>query len=245
MMQQKLTGVVTGCGVDSPQGAIVATIARYFNIPSIVIVGGTKEDSIPKKKMLVLARNLGAKIEIMSLGYHTILYKRAKDIQAQTGYTIVDYGINLKNDVDAIINSTSKQVQNIPDTLDNLIVTCGSGLTIGGILLGLYLYKKKVKNIYVVNVAMYDREEKILQTLDFLTSPYGPYYNVSELRDMKFNYVNLFSLGWFQHKSREKQMIADVVLHPLYEAKTYKWCLENNICLKNSCFWNIGVEPTF
>ena len=46
------------------------------------------------------------------------------------------------------LRSVAEQVQNIPDDLDDLYITCGSGITASGVIVGIERYGKNVKNIH-------------------------------------------------------------------------------------------------
>lgn len=104
--------------------------------------------------MPAICKFYGANLQILSKsGIHKILYKHAKRLAKENNIFIVDYGFNILDYPDIMFNAVSKQVENIPDYLDNLVITCGSGITTTGILLGLHKYNKKVNNIYLVCTA--------------------------------------------------------------------------------------------
>lgn len=73
---------------------------------------------------------------------------------------IVQYGINLSGHSDVLLGAVAAQVENIPDEIENLVMTCGSGITASGVMIGLNRYGKKVRNVHLVATAP-DRRESI------------------------------------------------------------------------------------
>lgn len=230
-------GVLTCCSVHSPQGVIVTALCKYLGIKSTVFYGGTTEDRLNELPMPKLIKKLGGNIEIVSkMGRISVTQSRAKKRQIETGEFIVEHGMDLINNMDCFLDSVALQVQNLPNELDNLVITCGSSISTTGIIYGLKLYNKNVKNIYLVGVAP-NRIDKIYSNLDKLEN----ITNI-KLKDVKFNYVDLFNTKGFKYEKKEYAEHEGIVFHPNYEAKTYNW-LKRNIDYKieSTCFWIIGA----
>ena len=49
-----------------------------------------------------------------------------------------------------MLGAVADQVKNIPDEIENLVLTCGSGITAIGVLAGIKRYGKNVRNIHLV-----------------------------------------------------------------------------------------------
>ena len=124
----------------------------------------------------------------------------------------------------------AEQVQNIPDDLDDLYITCGSGITASGVIVGIERYGKNVKNIHLIATA-FDRQEKVRDTLRR--------FGVAR----EFIYHDLFHTPGFTYEKQQKLRIGGVKLHPQYEAKTMKYVVEHNLNTRNALFWIVGAEP--
>lgn len=160
-----IKGIITYCSIHSPQGPITAAVAEQMKLPCIVAYGGTTEVNTYKEDMPRLVMAHGGQIEIVaSSGRHNVLKAKAEAIARQKGYFIVQYGINLDNYGDVLIGAVADQVKNLPDGLSNLYVTCGSGITASGIIVGIERYQKRVGRVHLVATA-FDREEKVKNTL--------------------------------------------------------------------------------
>ena len=231
-------GVLTCCSIHSPQGLIVTALCRYLGIKSTVFYGGTTEDRLDILPIPQKIKQIGGNIEIVTkIGRLSVLNSKARKRQAETNEFIVEHGMDLMNNIDCFLDSVANQVQNLPDNLDNLIITCGSAITTTGILYGLKLFNKSVENIFVVGVAP-NRIERINSNLCELESK----LNI-KLSNIKYQYVDLFNIKGFRYEKKEFAKHSDIIFHPNYEAKTYNW-LKNNIDYKNekTCLWVVGGD---
>ena len=232
------SGVITCCSIHSPQAVLVASSCKALNVPCTIFYGGTKSEALKKLDMPLAVLKCGGKIEIPAeTGRSNVLQSIAKKRCERSGEFLVKYGINLIDNLDVFLSSVAKQVQNIPEELDNLVITCGSGITSTGILLGLQLFQKKVKNIYLVGVAP-NRVKKIKDNLVEISSYLG-----RDVTKIDFNYIDLFNCRGFQYEKKFKQNHYGINFHGNYEAKTY-WWLKNNIDYKKekTLFWVVGGE---
>ena len=236
LFSDKPKGVITGASLRSPQNVIVASIANYMRIPCICMNGGATEESLTEK-MPSLCKKYGAEIVVAKSGRHNVIYSQAKEIAERNGYFVVEYGMNAREHVKAFYDTNANQVQNIPDELDNLVVTCGSGITSTGIIYGLRKYHKKVNNLILVGTAP-NRTEKIQERLQMLNEP-----------PAKFQYIDLYSQKGFSYDKREHSIIAlgkgnTLCLHPHYEAKVNNWIVNHIDPMKEkTMLWIVGTEP--
>lgn len=167
---------------------------------------------------------------IAKSGRHNVLKAKVEALAKAKGMFVVQYGINLDDYGEVLLSAVAEQVQNIPNGLDDLYITCGSGITASGVIVGIERYGKKVKNIHLIATA-FDRQEKVKATLRR--------FGVS--RD--FIYHDLFHTPGFVYEKQQKLRIGGVKLHPQYEAKTMKYLLEHKLNTRNALFWIVGAEP--
>lgn len=231
-IKDKYDGVISCCSIYSPQAPITSAVANYFGLKAVICYGATNESRLQELEMPRLARQYNADLRIISTsGIHKILYNKAKKIAQEENLFVVDYGFNIIDYPDIMFSAISRQVENIPDELDNLVITCGSGITTTGVLLGLAKYRKKVKNIYLVATAP-NRQKLINKNLS-LNNMYREY-----------TIIDLFHQKGFKYEDKLYKSFDGIDFHPNYEAKTFNW-LENNIDYKKekTLLWVVGAEP--
>lgn len=226
-----IAGVATYCSIHSPQGPITAAASKHYGLPCLVAYGGASKNSIATERMPRLAMSYGATVEIISgSGRHNVLKARAEAIAKARNYFVVQYGINLDDYGDVLLGAVAEQVQNIPDVLDDLYITCGSGITASGVIIGIERYRKQVRNVHLIATA-FDRQEKVKTTLRR--------FGVS--RD--FIYHDLFHTRGFAYEKRQLLRVGGLKLHPHYEAKTMKYIIDNGLNTRNALMWIVGAEP--
>ena len=222
----------TYCSIHSPQAPITAASARLHGLSCHIVYGGTTAESVKKSPMPRLAMKYGAEITIGARsGRHTILHARTRELAKDNRGFIVQYGINLNGYGDVLLNAVAAQCENLPDKIENLVMTCGSGITVSGVMIGLKQYNKKVKNIHLVATAP-DRRPFIHKTL----TEYGA--------DRDFEYHSLFHTKGFQYEKSAKAIWGGIRLHPHYEAKTMQWLMQSGLRLSDTLFWIVGAEPS-
>lgn len=234
-IKDKYSGVITCCSMYSPQGPISAAVAEHFGLTCDLYFGRTSEEKISTLPMPILARKHGAVISLHPKHLKQInLYHLARQNSVKENKFVIEYGFNLDDNPEAILGAISNQVQNIPDELDNLVVTCGSGITSRGILIGLEKFNKKVKKIYFVATAP-SREKAIEETIK------------EHKINIEYEIIDLFHRKGFVYEKEKYAKLGDIVLHPNYEAKSFLWLVnEGNIDRKNNktLFWIVGSKPT-
>ena len=217
-------GLITGCGLPSPQSTIVSSVANYFGLECIVVSPRYDNSKVDVNRINVsLSQKLGAKI--YGVGNRNPRgYKRdVKELNKKYGYYEIKFGMESSS----VIDTTSYQVKNIPNELDNLVVICGSGLNLLGILKGIVKYKKKVDNVYAITLSKFFQENKKLYydglldkekykgQLHIIPSPY-PYQKLLKT-DIPF-------LDW------------------TYENKSWVWMLNNIPPSNDTLFWVVGIR---
>ena len=231
-------GILSFCSIYSPQAPITSAVAKYFGLKCKIFYGGTSRENIKDNEMVKIAQEYGAEINIVAkTGRHTVLRKIAQEYAQKHNYFVIEYGFNIIEYPDLLLEAVSNQVENIPDKLDNLIITCGSGITTTGILLGLKRFNKEVKQIHLVNTAP-DRRKKIKENL----SNYG----IDSEKEFNIITHDLFNRKGFVYEKGIKVIWKGIRFHPNYEAKAFSWLYYNSgINLKDNktLFWIVGAKP--
>ena len=196
--------VATVTSVNSPQGIIIARVCKEFGLKCIIGVGGPgKNDNNICKEI----RRCGGEIITLSgIAYDNVLYKKLMDLKRN--FFVIKFGINVSESTE-IRDYISNQVENIPDDLDNLVIPTGSGICAGAILYGIKKFNKKVKNIYIVQIAGYNRTDtinKIESTVPYIYLPYN-----------KFPYSKKLKIF----------IRPDFQLDTVYESKAYHWMINS------------------
>jgi len=121
-------GVVTAGSRQSPQVAIVANVARALGIPCRVHVptGSTTPE-------VASAAAAGAEVRKHKPGYNTVIVARAKADAAESGWTEVPFGMECAE----AIEQNRRQVRDLPDDIERIVIPVGSGMSLAGILHGL------------------------------------------------------------------------------------------------------------
>jgi 1-aminocyclopropane-1-carboxylate deaminase/D-cysteine desulfhydrase-like pyridoxal-dependent ACC family enzyme len=200
-------GLVTASARRSPQSVIVASLARQARIPCRV--HSAWGESTPE---LERAAALGAEIIRHRPGYNSVIIRRATDDAAERGWSLVPFGMECRE----AVQSTARQTGNLPAEMVRLVIPVGSGMSLAGVLHGLARRQSMVPILGVVVGARPDRR------LDRWAPP-GWRSSVTLVRS-----------GLPYHRSAPVQVLDDVPLDPVYEAK----CLP--LLGPGDCLWVVG-----
>ena len=219
-------GVVAAVSVHSPTGPVISRVAKEFNTPCIIAVGGTTPENLDKLPMMKLTKHFGAEVRIVAgHGMKNAITARVNEICKETGYHNIDFSHHIYNDADLMFNTNGDQVENIPDELDVLVMSLGVGIQFACVLKE---YNKKVKRIIGVQVGP-DRRKLI-----------DGYLNQNPLTEPRFD----LEYELVQYKSAyskpEIQKVSDFYLDDIYEAKAHRWMLENINMDQKILFWCVG-----
>ena len=226
-------GVVAAVSVHSPTGPVISRVAKEFNTPCIIAVGGTKVENLDILPMMKLTRYYGAEVRIVAgHGMKNAINARVNEICEETGYHNIDFSHHIYNDTDLMFNTNSTEVLNIPNELDVLVMSLGVGIQFACVLKGLKKHKKKVKRIIGVQVGP-DRRKLI-----------DGYLNQNPLTEPRFD----LEYELVQYKSAyskpEIQKVGNFYLDDIYEAKAHKWMLKNIDKNQKILFWCVGRRLT-
>ena len=131
------------------------------------------------------------------------------------------------------------QCKNIPSNITELWVSCGSAITICGILYGLSLYPNNVKCINAVGIAP-NRYNKILDYCHLIECNANIKIHYELL-----NYIDAYNtLPGYKYENVKKKEYCGLKFHPRYEAKTFEYLSKYGKMNDNILFWIIGADIT-
>ena len=222
------TGIIASTSVHSPSSTIFSRVAKEYNIPCIIAVGGTKPENLDKLPMMRVCKHFGAEIRIVAgHGMKTAISARIKEIQQENGYYNPDFSKHIHTHPELMYVNT-QQVSNIPDDLDVLVAPMGSGIQFANILKGIHEHKKSVKRVIGVHVGP-DRRKLIDSYL---------YKDLVWEEKVTYDYELVSTNS--PYSKPEIQRVGEFELDDIYEAKAHKWMLENIDLDQKILFWCVG-----
>jgi 1-aminocyclopropane-1-carboxylate deaminase/D-cysteine desulfhydrase-like pyridoxal-dependent ACC family enzyme len=225
-------GVITAASIHSPQIPLVACAAHHLGLHCVAVVGGARET--PE---LEIARQFGAKIKRVTSGRHRALFAEVTRLNSALDYQVISYGVVSPAASSSYFMTQGQQAANLPDKLDSLVVTCGSGVSTLSILGGLWQFSKHVDELIVVSTAP-SRKEKILSFLQTVQPSAKSF-----LASVRMTYVDLFGSPGFRYEQRAPYTLCGIPLHPRYEGKAFRHVMRQRNCLsKRTLFWIIGAD---
>lgn len=204
-------GLVTAGSRSSPQVNIVAHIAKHLGVPCRVHV--PSGELTPE---LLSARGADAEIIQETPGYNNVIISRAKKDADESGWTNIPFGMECSEAIEQV----RRQVVNIPDGIQRIVVPVGSAMSLAGILWGL---KDSGLEIPVVGVTV---GADPTNRLDEYAPP--DWRNIVTLVDSGTDYsVPATTTTWH-----------GIQLDPYYEAKCIPFVEDGDL------FWIVGVRET-
>ena len=222
--------IVTHTQVHSTTGTILTRVAKHYNIKCIVCVGGTTSKSLKKHHMMMLAEYWGGHIRnVCGHGMHAPVMSRLRELVKQEKYFNAVFSDNVNLYPESVLDTTANQVKNIPDKLQNMVISVGSGIQMAGILRGIVKYKKQIENIYGVCIGP-DRRKRI----DYYANPFE-YFPLPN-----YKMVTLDT----QYGKGATEFFDGGQMDELYEAKAYRWMKDNINLKEKTLFWVVGRRLT-
>jgi len=215
-IKTKHNGVVVAyCNLKSPQSAIISVVARCYGLVCNIISPKTNKPNLN----LDIAKEYGANIFYAPIGYPSVLKSMAKKLFPNAFF------INMGFESTDIIDANMKQVKNLPDDLDYLIIPVGSAMNFISIIKGLEKYNIKPKKI----VGVYVGREPYTTIVKYLGEDY-------------YNYAGLkIEIVQSHYKYSDMVDVDNFYFDPIYEAKAYRFIEENYFITKKKCLlWVIG-----
>ena len=230
--------IATASSIESPQGIIIARVAKEYGLKSILAIGGgTEADKLIAKHKLVRAcRDVGCEIRAVNkLGYNSVLYSKLQEMQKTEKFFMALFGINVDSNFDSILGTTIKQVDNLPlDKLHTIVVPVGSALMYSAILIGLqekgWLKERgnKCVGIQIANTGRKDTIDAVLAKRFFM---------------QRIKYDFILDPTYKYHTYVKQNLIGtDIALDPIYEAKAYEYAIKHRMLTQDdTClYWIVG-----
>jgi cysteine synthase len=258
-IRAKHGGMVATCSsVHSPQGILVARIAKEFGLSCALGIGNNRGvDEVCKRHYnIAVARSLGCDVRVLSpMGYGTVLAARMKETFPRAFQ--IAFGMNFKHDRESILECVADQVQNLPRDLDALVVPMGSGLTAAGVLRGLAKHSIAVGKVHLVQISGFDRTGALRAAL----GSYG--YDVGyrepglprsgltvTLGRHSIPQINAEILVHVSHEYSYDKWVRvkiddDMSLDGRYEAKAYKYMVGRIKPEGKVLFWVVGNSSCY
>ena len=193
-------------------------IASFFGINPQLIIGGISAESTLKNDMMRLSVKNGGTIRIVCKIPRTnvILCRKREILNKEKIFDITLHQSCML--FPSILTQIDQQVSNIPDYLDNLVLTVGAGTQLFGIVSSLNKYKKKVKNIYCIGCL--GKTKKIIDNLCLNMEKHLP-EKVFNIRNSNIIPVDTD----FNAVTKVKESVdSSIFLDPIYEAKRTNGC---------------------
>jgi 1-aminocyclopropane-1-carboxylate deaminase/D-cysteine desulfhydrase-like pyridoxal-dependent ACC family enzyme len=216
-------GILTAAGLPSPQTMIVSAVAKYFGLKCAITTpkfDNTKKDF--NRINASMAQKLGA--DIYGVGNPNPAGPEcdAKYLVKELGYYQIKFGMC----GDVAMQPVANQVQNIPNYISDIVIISGSGLSALSIMLGISMFKKKVKTVHAVCLSNHILKNKEKW---FDDNP------LSENWKGKLNLIQS-SINYRTEYKWNKSFDWDLT----YESKAYKWMTDNFKPSKKVLFWVVG-----
>lgn len=214
------TTVVSAASVLSPQSAMAATVARRHGLGSVTVVGGTTPDKAVRHQSIRMAEEEGSFLTSIKVGYNPALQSAGARIASQTpGGWQMPYGITTPRDasledVSEFVSVGARQVLNVPDEVETIVLPFGSGNTAMGVLAGLSLlhYPAALKRIVLMTIGP-DRRQWLEQRLEML--------NMSA-KGLPLEQIHLHPT-FATYGDRMPETDDGIVFHPTYEGKVVRY----------------------
>jgi 1-aminocyclopropane-1-carboxylate deaminase/D-cysteine desulfhydrase-like pyridoxal-dependent ACC family enzyme len=195
-----------------------ALAVNYKNLKTIVSYPVKKGEGVPEA--IRIAKELGAEVYPIRGNHVSICYSQVKKYVELLGGEILPFGLECIESVNAV----AKEARSVPNSYikdGTLILCCGSGVTLSGLLIGLNCAPKKIIGISsgrsIKSIARcLKKYVKYLPTSLNLQEPLMPYYE----------------------KSKSP---CPFPCHPNYDLKAWEYLLNNIENLDDPIFfWNVG-----
>lgn len=199
--------------LNSPQGPIVARIAKELGLRCIIPIGSKSlESAVEHHKAARLVQAYGGELDVLcKMPAGPVLKGLAKRKYGDTAFHVA-FGMNALDTrlSHLVLGPVAAQVEafrGLPTETMTLVVPSGSCVVFAGLLLGLARSDIRFKRIVSVQIAGYDRSKQIQTLIGDTTVP-------------AYEHVVDSTYAYQKHLRRE---IDGVVLDSQYEAKAWDW----------------------
>lgn len=201
-------GVVTAGVRQTSQGIVVANVAQAKQIPCIVVVPTGK-----LTEEMVYMQLAGAEVRQVAPGYKSVVNARARELAQELGYVFVPHSMETTES----IASMALQLTNLPAEVERIVVPCGSGMTMAGIL---HAVVNGNHNVKVIGVGVGGKVEPRLDK-------FGP-ANWREFAEVVYSPL--------KYEVHAPNVLGHITVDPVYEAKALPYLQSNDL------FWVTGIR---
>jgi hypothetical protein len=217
-------GIVTGAGLPSPQTAIVAAVAHYFGLKCAVTTPRFENGKFNDYNRInaSIAQRCGASVYGVGNPNPSGYEKDAKELCKELGYFQIKFGMF----GDVAMEPVIRQVENVPESIRDIVIVSGSGLSALSILRGLVRFQKPVERVHIVKLSGHVHEnytkwyenqpEKFDGEVNFVESAYPYRYELTSYPNVDYT----------------------------YESKAWDWMVKHLVPKKSlsTLFWTVGLR---
>lgn len=262
-------GIVTGASVLSPQLSMAALVARHYGLRIHIVLGGTKPETAFNHPNVRIAKQAGADFTFIKVGYNPALQKAVTDIaNANPGWYQLHYGITTPTkagdaELEAFHAIGAHQLSNIPDTITDLAITCGSANSCTSLLYGIALHQpKNLQRIALLGIGptriewFTERLHRIERHtgVPILTNFRRQYHHHPELNGGDGQYLlehyDLHTTKYASYGDKMPFTTDGIDFHPTYEGKALTYMRDNANqfswwwdSYNTAGFWIVGSTP--
>jgi hypothetical protein len=235
---KRYNGISSYVSVSSPQAMVVTRTAKEFGYKTHLVIGVNSpvKDVIKKHRPIRECHRAGAEIHnLAKIGYNTVIKNKAQKFSAKHNLYLINFGINVDENTEALVGSVADQVKNIPDKLTAIVVPVGSGIQFASIIAGVKKYRKDIDRIIGIQISGYDRKKDINHILDKLDIKCDYEFYI----DKTYPYTKHITAKITNTDDYSKSFEMNVV----YESKAWKALLRERYGLKRKdtiLFWIVG-----
>lgn len=220
MAEKRFDYVVSAQSVRSPQAAITATLAEELGLGCVIVVGASKPETAVKHPSVRIAVEAGAMLDTTPrVAYNPVIQPYGERLARELGAYQVPYAISPPADASPAALRTflgvgGRQVANMPDEIETLVIAFGSGNTTAGVLYGLSQADmvRQLKRVVLVGVGP-DRTSWLYDRLRMVG-----------VAEFAFDIEHQPLHGWFaEYSDLMPETVDGIVLHPTYEGKVARY----------------------
>jgi len=236
------THVLSGASVKSPQLSMSAIIGKHYGLPSRLIVGATKPETLMNHPNPRIAAGFGASFEYINVAYNPALQRKVAELTKPSSL-VVKYGITVEHqtcsveDLLAFHAVGANQVRNIPEEVEVLIVPAGSCNSLVSVLMGLRHDPKNVRLLYTLGIGP-DKMEWVRERCKKLG------FDIDNL-PFKWKHHSLHDTGFSTYQDNMPETFDGIEFHGTYEGKMIRYLKQNGWVSQDGYvgFWIVGSEP--
>jgi hypothetical protein len=204
-------GLVTAGSRASPQVNIVAHVAAKLGVPARC---HTPTGQLSPEVQQAAA--IGAEIVQHRAGYNNVIIARARQDAAVRGWVEIPFGMECWE----AVTQTRRQVANLPAEVKTIVIPCGSGMSLAGVLHGLDDIGRADVRVRAVVVGA------------------DPVARLNEYAPGWRKRVDLVPSGSDYHDAAPVTVMAGVALDAHYEAKCIRFVKPGDM------LWCVGIRAT-